>query len=115
MVLELLPKLFHECNDRHCRRIAQRTERTSKHVLREVLNVIDIFLHASAGVESRQRLLEPISSFAARNAPSAAFMLIKLDGSKRKFHDTRGVVEYHHAARPPVSYTHLTLPTSDLV
>ncbi len=46
-----------------------------------------------------QRLLQPVRSFAAGNAPSAAFVLIELHHPQRKLHDALRVVKHDHAAR----------------
>src|SRR5580700_11183593 len=43
MILKLFAELFHERDRRHRRRIAQRTERSTQHILGERLHVIDIF------------------------------------------------------------------------
>src|SRR5271166_2227104 len=79
VVLKFLSKLLHVRNDRHGRRIAQGTERAAEHVLCQIPHVVDIFGDAMARVEACQRLLDPIGAFAARDAPSAAFVLVELD------------------------------------
>src|SRR3984957_10118601 len=86
MILKFLAELFHERYRRHRRRITQRTKRPAQHVLREILHVIDIFFHAAAAMESSQCLLQPIRAFAAGDAPSATFMLVKLHRPQREFH-----------------------------
>src|SRR5271157_886299 len=53
MVFEFLAILLNVRNDRHCCRIAEWTERTSQHVLRQVFQVVDILCHAAAGMEAR--------------------------------------------------------------
>jgi hypothetical protein len=51
------------------------------------------FMHAAAGCEAHQRLLHPIRTFAAGNAPAAALVLIKLRGAQGELHDAHLVVE----------------------
>src|ERR1035441_4691678 len=79
MVFKLLAKLLHKPQRRHRRRITQWTKRPAHHVLRQVLYVVDVFLHAKPRMKPRQRLLQPVRSLAAGNAPPAALMLIKAD------------------------------------
>src|ERR1035438_111859 len=43
MFLELLAKLLHESQYGHGRRVAQRAKGPAHHVLRQVLNVVDVF------------------------------------------------------------------------
>src|ERR1035441_3688606 len=77
MFLELLAELLHESKNGHSRSIAQRAEGPAHHILRKVLNVVDVFGLAESCVEAGQRLLEPVRSLAAGDAPAAAFVLIK--------------------------------------
>src|SRR6266571_5377939 len=94
-----MPELLPERDRRHRSRIAQRTKRPPQHVLRQVLHVVDIFLHAAARMETNQSLLQPIRPFAAGNAPSATFMLVKLHSAQRKFHNALLVVHNNDTAR----------------
>src|SRR5437763_9532033 len=57
VVFEFFSEFFHKGDRRHCRCIAQRTERAAQHVFCEVLHVVDIFLYPAAIVEPNQRLL----------------------------------------------------------
>src|SRR5215470_17126807 len=45
-------------------RVAQRTKCSSQHVLRQVLDVVDVLLQPTAVMKSRKRLLEPVCTFA---------------------------------------------------
>ena len=85
--LQILFGTSYERNRRHRRRIAQRTERPTQHVFRQVLNVVDVFLHAAAGMKTHQRLLQPVRALAAGNAPSAALVLVELHRPQRELHD----------------------------
>src|SRR6267142_1752960 len=76
--LELASPLVHDRHRWDSGGVAQRAERAAQHVLREVLNVVDIFLQPRPGVEAGQRLLEPVRPFAAGDTPSAAFVLVEL-------------------------------------
>src|SRR4030095_12312849 len=98
MVFKFLAKLLHERDDRHRGRVPQWAERASEHVFCEILNIVDILPHSSAFMESDQCFLEPVSAFAAWDAPSAALVLIELDRAERKFHNAGRVVEYNDAA-----------------
>src|SRR5439155_7190775 len=69
VVFEFLPEFLHDGNCRHRRCIAQGAKGTAQHVLREIKNIVDIFLQAAARMKSDQRFLEPIGAFAAGNAP----------------------------------------------
>src|SRR6185369_17264485 len=100
MRLKLVTEFLSHRNDGHCRRIAQRTERTSKHVLGEVLHVVDVLAQATACMEADQRFLQPIGSFTAGDTPSAAFVLIELRGSQSVSHDTGLIIENDYATRP---------------
>src|SRR5216684_6347603 len=87
--------------DRHRwdrRRIAQRTERPAQHVLGQVLDVVDVLLQPAAVVEARERLLQPVRAFAARNTPAATFVLVELHNAQGKFDHASLVVEHDHAA-----------------
>src|SRR5437660_7021768 len=99
VLFELSAELLYECDRRHCCRIAQRAECPSQHVLREVLHVVDVLLQTAASMEPDQSLLQPVRPFAAGDAPPAAFMLIKLHGPQREFHDALRVINDDHAAR----------------
>src|ERR1041385_3679688 len=83
---------------RNSRSIAQRAESPAQHVLRQVLDVVDVLAQAAAVVEARERLLEPICSFTARDAPAAAFMLVELHHAQRKLDHASRVVQYDDAA-----------------
>src|SRR5664279_3737050 len=99
VVLEFLTKLLNVGNDRHRRRVAQRTEGATQHVLRQVLQVVDVLGHAAARMEARQRLLHPVGTFAAWDTPAAALVLVKLGHAKSEPNDAHLVVEDDHAAR----------------
>src|SRR5579864_2210798 len=68
-------------NNRHRRNgcgVTQRAESAAKHVLRQILDVVDVLAQAAAVVEARKRLLEPVCTLTAGNTPTAAFMLVEL-------------------------------------
>src|ERR1700722_14517905 len=98
MIFKFLAELFHEGDHRHRGRITQRTECSSQHVFRQILHVVDVFLHAPTRMEPNQRFLQPVCSLAAGNAPSATFVLVKFHRAEREFHDALRVVDDHHAA-----------------
>src|ERR1035441_8440392 len=91
VILELLAEFLHKGNRRHCRGITQRAEGTAQHVFRQVLDVVDILGLAKSGVETGQRLLQPVSTFAAGNTPAAAFVLVKTNSPQREF-DHAGLI-----------------------
>src|SRR5215469_9284116 len=76
ILLKLRAELLYKSKRGHRRRIAQRAERAAQHVLGQVLNVVDVFLVAAAGVKTHQRFLQPIRSLATRNTPPAALVLV---------------------------------------
>src|SRR5215831_4855846 len=98
MIFKLFSELLHERNHRHGGGIAERTERASQHVLRKVLHVVDVFLHAPSVVEADQGFLKPVGSFAARDAPTTALVLIELHRAQRKFHYAGALIENDYAA-----------------
>src|ERR1700690_1250676 len=75
MIFEFFPEFLHDGNGRQRRRIAQRAKRAAQHVLRQILNVVDIFFHSGAGVEAGERLFQPVRAFAAGNAPATTLVL----------------------------------------
>src|ERR1700693_163632 len=78
MIFEFLAKLLDDRDRGHGGGVTQRAECAAQHVLRKILDVVDVFLHPAAGMKARQRLLQPIGPFAAGNAPSAASVLVEL-------------------------------------
>src|SRR5690242_7106792 len=99
MIFKLFSELLHKSQRWHGRGIAKRAERAAYHVFGEVADVVDVLGCAEPRVEPRQRLLEPVRSFAAGDAPAAALVLIEADGAQREFDDAGLVVDDHHAAR----------------
>src|SRR5438128_1446047 len=71
VIFKLLPPFLHDGHRRNRRSVAQRTEGASQHVLRQIINVVNVSLLARAGVETRERLLQPVCAFAAGDTPSA--------------------------------------------
>src|SRR3954452_15667932 len=98
VVLKFFSEFFYEGDRRHRRGVAQRAEGAAQHVFCEILHVVDIFHHSTAGMKTDERLLQPVRSLAAGNAPSAAFVLIKLHRAECEFHNALRVVHDHHAA-----------------
>src|SRR5437867_9640303 len=78
MGLEFAPPFIDDGHRRDGRGVTQRAEGPAKHVLRQVLDVVDVLAQPAAVMETRERLLEPIRAFAAGNAPAAALMLVEL-------------------------------------
>src|SRR5580658_1911812 len=99
VILKLVAELCHESDDRHRCRVAKRAEGASKHVLGQILNVVDIFDLAAAGVDAANRLFEPVCALAAGDAPTAALVLIELDRPQRKLDHAHRLVENDDAAR----------------
>src|SRR5512140_1055815 len=93
MRFEFCAELLHESLDRHRRSVAKRTERSSKHVVSQVFHIVNVFCDAATVVETRQSLGKPVGSFAARNAPSTAFMAIELDRAQRELHDAGVIIK----------------------
>src|SRR5438477_3285854 len=60
LVLEFLSKLFNNGNRRHGCGIAQRTEGAPRHVFRQVLNVVDVLLHAAPSMRAHPRFSRPL-------------------------------------------------------
>src|ERR1039458_4163646 len=87
MVFKFFSELLHKRHGGHCGRVSEWTECFPQHVFREVIDVVDIFFQPRAGMEARQRLLQPVGAFAAGDAPAAAFMLIELDGAQGELRD----------------------------
>src|SRR5262252_3977115 len=98
VIFKLFSKLFHERHGRHGGCVPERAKRSTQHVLREVVNVVDVFLQTCARVETCQRLLQPVGTFAAGNTPSATLVLIELDGAQRELHHAVRVVEHDRSA-----------------
>ena len=48
MIFKLFAELFHESHGGHRGGIAERTECLPQHVLRQVVNVVDVFLRSTA-------------------------------------------------------------------
>src|SRR5579884_2382186 len=77
MIFEFAAELLHDGEGGHSRGIAQRAESAAHHVARNIADQVDVALGAAARVEAVENLAEPGSTFAAGNAPSAAFMRIE--------------------------------------
>src|ERR1700744_3604213 len=75
ILLELRAELLHKADCGHRGRAAQRAKGAAPHVFGRVLNVVDVLLVATAGVETCQRLLQPVCAFATGNAPPTALVL----------------------------------------
>src|SRR5208282_1193595 len=69
-----------------------------QHVLRQIADIVDVFGHAAAGMNTSQCLLQPVGTFAAGNTPSTALVLVELHGSQGKLHHADGIIQNHHAA-----------------
>src|ERR1700746_384952 len=73
VIFKFFPEFFHKRDGRHRGRVAQWAERPAQHVFRQVLDVIDILLHAAACMEACQCFLEPVGAFTAGDTTAAAF------------------------------------------
>src|SRR2546430_7186230 len=58
---------------------------------------------SSAGVEANQSFLQPIGSFATRDAPSATLVLIKLHGPQGKLYDASCFIQHDHRSEEHTS------------
>src|SRR5882762_1770958 len=98
MIFKFFTELLHNRNRWHSSRVAERTESSAQHVFREILNVVDVFLHPAARMEAVERLLEPVRAFAARDAPATALVLVELHDVLREADHAGGVVDDDHTA-----------------
>jgi hypothetical protein len=98
VVFELFAELLHKAKRGHGCCVAQWAEGAAHHVFREVLNVVDIFGNAEAGVETGERFFEPVRTFAAGDAPAAGLVLIEADSAESEFDYTGLVVDDDDAA-----------------
>src|SRR6201987_5691426 len=99
VIFEFLTELLDERDGRHRRRVAKRAECPAQHVLGKVLNVVDVLLEAAPSMEAGKRLLQPVRSLAAGNAPSTTFVLVELHRAQSEFDDAVCVIEHHNPAR----------------
>ena len=99
MFFKFFSELLYKGDRRHRGRIPQRTKCSPQHVLRQILHVVDVFHHAAAAMEARERLLQPVGTFAAGNAPSTAFVLVKLHRPQRELHNALRVIDYDNTTR----------------
>src|ERR1700730_2231964 len=99
MIFKFLAELFYECDGWHGGGVAQWAKCPTEHVLRQVLHVVDVFLQAAAGVKTNQRFLQPVGTFATRDAPPAALMPVKLHGAQSELHNALLVIDYDNPAR----------------
>src|ERR1700723_258393 len=82
MIFKFFPKLLYERHGGHRRRISKWAKRLTQHVLRQVINIVDVFFYTAARMKPRQGFFQPVRAFAAWNAPAAAFMLVELHSAK---------------------------------
>src|SRR3954467_14060537 len=98
MCFKFVAPLVHNRHSRDGGGIAERAEGATKHVLRQVLDVINVLFHTRAIVEAGKGFLEPVCTLAAGNAPSAALVLVKLHDAEREFDHACSLIEDDHAA-----------------
>src|SRR5437868_2151436 len=98
VIFKFFSELLHNRDGWHCCRIAKRAECPAQHVLRKVLDVVDVLAHATTTMKPRKRLLQPVRPFAARNAPAATLVLVEHHDPLRVLDHARGVIQYDHAA-----------------
>src|ERR1700679_1316082 len=97
MIFKFFPKLLYERHGGHRRRISKWAKRLTQHVLRQVINIVDVFFYTAARMKPRQGFFQPVRAFAAWNAPAAAFMLVELHSAKCELHHAGGVVKNYNA------------------
>src|SRR5579859_2531141 len=98
MIFEFVPPLLHDADGRQCGGIAERAESAAQHVLGKFADHVDVFGAAKPGMEALEHFAEPGGSFAARDAPAAGFMRVKMHDPARHI-DHAGVFIHHdHAA-----------------
>src|SRR5439155_18609956 len=97
--LEILRKSLYRRLNWPRRSITQRAERFALDVVAEIQQQFRIFWSPAAVVDALENLHQPISAFAARRAPAARFMFIKLRQILRRFKDIDGLVHHDEAAR----------------
>src|SRR3954452_23599956 len=93
MCFKFVAPLVHDRHSRDGGGIAERAEGATKHVLRQVLDVINVLFHTRAIVEAGKGFLEPVCTLAAGNAPSAALVLVKLHDAEREFDHACSLIE----------------------
>src|SRR5579859_442775 len=91
--------LVDDGHGRDGRGVAQWAKGAPQHVLGQVFDVVDVLAQPPAVVEAGKRLLEPVSAFAAGNAPAAALVLIELHDAQREFDHAGLVVDDDNATR----------------
>src|SRR5262245_38312203 len=98
MSFKLTPPLVYDRHSGNGRSITQRAESASQHVLRQVLDIVDVFLQTAAVMETDQRFLQPICSFSTGNTPAAALVLVELHDPQRELHHAGLIVDHDHTA-----------------
>src|SRR5690348_12057971 len=96
---ELVAPLVDDGHGRDRSSIAKWAESPAEHILGQILDVIDVLLHARALMEPGQSFLQPVSPFATGNAPAAALVLVELHYPQREFHHAGLIIEDHNATR----------------
>src|SRR5258706_3190685 len=97
---ELIPKLLYEGNRRHGRSVAQRTERPTKHILRQIRDQVDVAPRSPAFMETDQQLPQPGRPLAPGDAPAAALVRVESHDAQQSFHHAGVLVHDHHSAGP---------------
>src|ERR1035438_7948277 len=99
MRLEVFGKLLDNRDSRHGCRIAQRTERTAQHILRELADQRNIALLSAAVMETLQHFFQPGCAFAAGNTPATTLVRIKLHDAQSESDHAGVLIQNHRAAR----------------
>src|SRR5271156_2707049 len=86
MVLKFAAPFLDDADGGQRRRVAERAESAPEHIFRELVNQWDVFRAAAALVETVQHFAQPGGAFAARNAPAAGFVRVKMHDAARKIH-----------------------------
>src|SRR5260370_8274420 len=110
MIFKFFSEFCHNRDRWQGRRITQRTKRAPEHVLRQVLNVVDVFLNSSTRMKANQRLFQPVGAFTAGNAPSTTFVPVELHDSQSDLHHTSCIVTDDPSPRskpPPALHQHV--------
>src|SRR5260221_12277214 len=99
VIFKFLTPLLYDGHGRDSSRVAQRTEGASQHVLRKIINVVNVAFLAAAGVKARKSLLQPVCTFTAGDTPSTAFMLVELHDAERELDHACVFVANDNSAR----------------
>jgi len=98
MVFKFVAPFLDDADGGQSRGIAERAESAPEHIFRKLVNQRDIFRATAAFVEAVEHLTQPGGAFAARNAPAAGFVRVKMHNAAREIHHAGVLVNYDGAA-----------------